>query len=361
MPLIVSSIKRGSHMKLMHVSILTAAVALFAVGCGTNNTEGKTEIKSMTELHEQNGVPVRTETIELTRLQSEFSYFSVVSGYEETTANSMVSDEVKEIFFKVGDHVKKDDLVVTFPTDNPAARYYQAKIACEHAETTLKRIQNLYENGGISLQEYDNTRTQTDVARANWETVQQTVTVKAPISGVITNMAVREADNVEPGDVLFTVANTTKLKTWIWASEGQISEIQVGSRATATWQGITIEGKVVQVDLSLDTSKQAFGVVVEFDNPGNRMKSGVNAEVVIQGKDSADVIMTDRKNVLSDGDDHYVYVVENDVAVKRGVSHGRSKGIDVEIIDGLNPGDVLITEGQMLLEDNMKITIAGLQ
>lgn len=342
-------------MKLSVALPLIGALALFATGCADNSES--IEAKSIEQFHKENGIPVRTEVIEADTIESEYSFYSVLTGIEETTESAMIADKVEKINFRVGDRVAKDAIVVTFPTDNPAAQYYQAKVAYEHAETTLKRIKNLYDNGGISLQEYDNTRTQYDVAKANWETVKQSVAVKAPISGTLTNLAVRESDNVSPGDVLFTIAKTHKLKTRIWASEHQIADIRVGSKATASWRGITIEGKVTQADLSLDNSKQAFGVVVEFNNPDNRMMCGVNADVIIEGEKTEGAVKTARKNILNDGDTHYVFLAGNGVAVRRDVTIGRSIGIEVEVIAGLNPGDVLITEGMTLLDDNTKISV----
>ena len=82
-----------------------------------------------------------------------------MSGIKESNASAMVSDKVDKIHYRVGDKVRKDAVVVSFPTDNPAAHYYKAKVGFEHAQATLKRMQKLHENGGISLQDYENTRT----------------------------------------------------------------------------------------------------------------------------------------------------------------------------------------------------------
>jgi len=336
--------------------LCSAALTIAIYGCG-GNENGAVEVKSMGQLHEENGVPVRTEVVEPGIFETTYTYHSVLTGVEETSAAAMLSDKVEKINFKVGDHVRKDTVVITFPTDNPAAQYFQSKVAFEHAETTLGRIRSLYENGGISLQEYDNAKTQFEVSKANWETVQQTVTVEAPISGILTNLAVRESDNVNPGDILFTISKTEKLKTRLWISEGQIADIHVGNTATASWQGKTLGGSVVQVDMSLDDKQQAFGAVIEFDNPGMNMMSGVNAEVVIHGKRNDNTVITARKNILWDDESWYVFVAQNDVAVRREVSLGRSRGIDIEITGGLNPGDTLITEGQSLLEDNTNIRV----
>lgn len=340
-------------MKKVVSSIALSGLLLYAAGCGKNTAE----TKSMDILYTENGVPVKVITLDKGNMNTEYSFNVDLKGIEETDAVAMVEDKVEKINFKVGDYVQKDEIVVIFPTDNPATQYYQIKVSVEHAETTLKRIENLYANGGISLQELENTKTQCEVARANWRAVQQSVKVKAPISGTISKMNVRESDNVKRGDVLFTIAKTQKLKAEIWATEDQISDIKKGNKVTASWRDISILGKVVQVDTSLDTKKKAFRVIAEFDNPGQKMMNGVNADVSIICGTQKSTIITERRNLVREGDTWFAYIAKDSTAVKTAVVTGKQKNLDIEVIKGLNSGDRLITEGISLLSDGAKINI----
>ena len=338
--------------KIITLFILSGFTAL-AIGCGKKNVESK----SMDMIYRETGVPVTVQTLEPGELHFECLFHSTLSGVEETSVSAMVTDKVEKILFAVGDRVNQDEIVMLFPTDNPATPYFQTKTAFEHAGTTLARIKNLYDNGGISLQEYENTKTQYEVTKANWESVQRTVRVKAPIEGVITQITVRETDNVKSGDKLFTVADTRRLKTEVWATEDQAASIAKGAPATATWRGVTISGSVVQMDTSLNPKRQAFGAVIEFDNPGGRMKNGVNAEIRVNSRASGRALVIDRKDVRTEGDSTFVFVAQDSLAVKRPVVLGRRHEMDVEVIRGLEPGDRVITGGQMLLEDKTKIRI----
>jgi RND family efflux transporter MFP subunit len=269
----------------------------------------------------------------------------------------MIGDAVERIYFKVGDTVNRGDVVLTFPTDNPAAQYFQAKVSYDNASVSLERMENLYSEGGISKQEVDNVRTQYEVAKANWDAAEQAVRVRAPISGIITQLNVRESDNVEPGDVLFKVSQAERLKARLWVPESQIFDLAVGQDATATWGRSTLEGKVTQADLSLNSRKQAFGLMLEFENPGFEVLSGVNAEIRVFVPTETDAVVVDRRAVLREDSSYFVYVADGSIARKRSVSIGRSHGLEVEIVAGLEAGDVLITEGQMLLEEGAKINI----
>ena len=335
------------------ISVFIVLCILMTIGCGKK----KVESKSMDTIYRETGVPVTIQTIQTGALRSECLFHSVLTGIEESSGEAKITDTVGKILFTVGDHVEKDQIVITFPTDNPSTPYYQTKTAFEHAGTTLARIKNLYDSGGISLQEYENTKTQYEVTKANWESVQRTVRVKAPIAGVITQIAVRESDNVKSGDKLFTIADTRRLKAEVWVTENQASTISKGAPATATWRDVTITGKIVQLDTSLNPNRQAFGAIIEFANPGGRMKNGVNAEILVSGGAKGSTVVIDRKNVRMDGDSSFVFVARDSLAEKRPVTLGGRQEMNVEVIRGLEPGDRLITKGQMLLEDKTKIRI----
>ena len=343
-------------MTKMRITLLIFLSGAFILaGC----TKEKNTAKSMEQLYKENGVPVKVDTVVKKTMSNTYTSHAVLSGIKESTASAKLADEVDKSYFAVGDVVDKDAVVVSFPKDNPAAQYNQARVAFEHAEATMKRMKNLYENGGISLQDFENADTQYKVAKANWQSVQQTVNVKAPIRGTITQINVQESDNVHPGDELFTISQTNRLKAKIWVAEKQIADIQKGASAVASWSGQSIMGRVAQVDMSLDQNSQSFGVVVEFDNGAGKIRSGANAEIKINSRNSIQAIFINRKNILKQGDEDVVFVATNGAAQKRPVELGRMIGLEVEVLSGLEEGEALITKGQLLLADGAKIRLVN--
>jgi RND family efflux transporter MFP subunit len=336
---------------LIGITILCAA--LLTGGCSGNERGSK----SMEQLYSENGVPVRVAAVSAGRMSREFTYHAVLTGIRESNASSMVSDRVEKIFYSVGDRVEKDAVVLSFPTDNPSAQYFQAKVNVEHARTTLERMENLYASGGISLQDLDGVRTQAKVAEANWDAVRRSVEVKAPIGGILSSLDVRESDNVESGDVLFTITQTEILKAKLWVTENAAVELSSSARVVARWEDCELLGRVVQVDRSINSEMQAFGVVVELDNEEAGVMSGVNAEIILYIESGEETIVIERKNLMKEGGKYFVFTAEDSIAVKKPVAIGRLTGSEVEIIGGLFPGELLVTEGQLLLDDSKKIRI----
>jgi RND family efflux transporter MFP subunit len=340
-------------MKRVIITILGLIVVLGFSSC----TKEKKEAKSMEQIYREEGVPVRTKTVSLTEFNTVLSFNSVLTGIKESTAYASMGDKVEKILVKVGDFVKKDQVLVTFPTDSPSAKYFQAKVAFENARTAFERIDNLYKSGGISLQDRDNARARFEVAKADWDTVRQMVKVKAPISGYVTKIHVAETDNVDKEMPLVTISNTERMKTSIWVSEDEIFDIEKDMSATAAWKGNQIRGNVVQVDTAMNVMKKAFRALVEFHNPDNLLKAGTTAAINITTSSKPNAVVVERKNIFEEQEEYFVYIVKDGKAEKRKVVPGKQQVLDVEILEGLNPGDELVVEGQMLLENGSKVRV----
>ena len=337
--------------RALPILVVWMLCAVLLSSCGSQREDAK----SMEQIYSEEGVPVRTEKVRLTSFEDRRSYNAVLSGIHESSAYAMISDKIERVYAKVGDSVRKDDVIVSFPTDNPAAQYYQAKVSFENAAASYRRMEDIYATGGISQQELDNARTSYQVAQANWDAVQQSVLVRAPISGVLTKVNVRESDNVQPDDELFTVSRVDKLKAKLWISDKEIRSFKKGLPASAAWSGTEISGRVVQVDMSVNKERQAFGVTVELDNPEKIPLTGMVAEVSVDLYSNPQAIVVERKNIFKQGERSYVFVADGGVAKKKFVTLGNVHVLDVEVIEGLTPGDELIIEGQMHLEDGAKI------
>ncbi|MDX9801451.1 MAG: efflux RND transporter periplasmic adaptor subunit [Spirochaetia bacterium] len=343
--------------------IITAgAVILIAftlTGCAAKKTEESLETRSIAQIHEEEGVPVSVVSAKTQPFSVSLQFTAAVTGITESSASASIDDNVDKILYKVGDYVEKDTVIVKFPYDNPAANYYQSKAAYENSFDSFKRIEQLYNSKGVSRQDYDNAKTAYDVAKANWDSVNNMVNVKAPISGYITRLDVRESENVESGKVLFTIGNNDRLKARLWISEKDISKVKSGMNASAYWEGYEIKGKVVQTDLSLNPEKQAFGAIVEFDNSLRQFKSGITAKISIFVYENSAAFTVNNKYLIESGGEKYLYTASGDTAVRRTVKTGERSGQIVEIRGGLNTGDLIITEGSRLLTESGKIRIVA--
>ncbi len=334
--------------------LLTSSIILLLGAC---QKEEAIVLKSMETIYKEEGIPVRIREVEEENFSTYLTFTSSLKGVKESIGTSLVSDTVEEVLVEVGDYVQKDQTIIRFPKDNPSIKYYQAKAGYEAAEQGFKRIENMYNNNGVSRQNYDDARTQFNVQRANWEAVQDLVEVKAPISGHITRMNVTPSENVRQGTGLFTISNYDQLTSTIWVGDHEINKIEKGQKVTAHWEDISIQGTVTQVDLSKDPMRKAFAIKVQLDNSGNNVPSGITAKIDIETNMIEDSIVLHRKEILSNNENSFVYLEENGHVVKRDVELGERQGMYYRINSGLNQNDKIITEGLTLVRENSLVKI----
>lgn len=333
--------------------ILISLLSIFILaGCNRKNSS-----KSMEQIQKEEGIPVRVTELQPVSYVESYNYNAVLSGIEESTVTAMVGDVITKINVKVGDYVKKDQVVLTFPLDTAGAQYQQANSAFQNARTTYERMQRLRTQGAISQQDMDNVETAYRVALANYNTSQSMINVKAPINGYVTNILVNVGDQVNPGAELFTVSNTSKYKAVIWIPDTDIQKIKKGQRAEAKWNEETLNGQISSVAMAMDQNKKAFRTEIIFSTRTKYMASGVTVEISINTKTIPNAIVIDRSSLVEAEGKYHVWAVENNKAVKKPVKIGSNNGIRYEIKEGLNAGDKIITEGVTLVFEGSLVKV----
>ncbi len=333
--------------------IVAMSILMLLSACGKK----KQDAKSMEQLHEELGIPVRVVAMENETFVQQLRYNATLRGMEETTAQAMLSDVITGIRFKVGDRVQKGDVIITFPQNSPAAQYEQAKTAFNSINVTHDRMQRLMEQGAISRQDYDNIRTQWEVSKANLESSEQMIHVKAPISGVITNIMVSPSQKVFPGTDLFTVSSTNGYQATLMVPENEISKVKKGGIVKATWNDIEITGRVSEIAMALDPGTKAFRVEADFPGYRRDIGFGVTAEIGVQVLSKPNVLIVNRQHLVTENGDFYVWLAKDNKATKVKVETGITDQLRYEITGGLAVGDQIIIEGIKSLSEGAKIRI----
>ncbi|MCL1817496.1 MAG: efflux RND transporter periplasmic adaptor subunit [Spirochaetaceae bacterium] len=331
-------------------TLFFVCLAVFAISACSKKTD---EMKSMEQIHQEEGLPVVIREMQPSSFTTFLKYPAAFMARSESTAKAGISDVVRSIHRRLGETVQKDEVVIRLSQDNPG--YQQARASFANAEATYKRTQSLFADNGVSQQNLDNARTQYEVARANLKAMDDAINVKAPISGFITRLDVRVTENVQSGAVLFTVSNLETVEARIWVSAKDIGHITDGISVEAEWLGQNIRGKVSQVNMIMDTEKKAFLVMAEFRNTGRLLTSGMNLDVALETYRNDNALYVHRKELVTESGQPCVYVFENDTAVRRPVMPGKTQGLLVEIIQGLNPGELLVSGGSQMVRHGARV------
>ncbi|MFW5629131.1 MAG: efflux RND transporter periplasmic adaptor subunit [Candidatus Cloacimonadaceae bacterium] len=333
--------------------IIALGILMMISACGQKQDDAK----SLDQLYDELGIPVRTQEMVLTNFEQYLRYNAALSGIKETSTQAMLSDVVTEIKVKIGDRVEKDDIILTFPENSPSAQYQQAKTAFESIEAIHERMSRLKDQGAISQQDFDNVDTQYKVAKANLASSEQMIFVRAPISGVVTNIMVNTSDRTYPGQDLFTISSTDGYKATIMVPESEISRIKKGATVRANWGDVSINGRVTEIAMAMDPMRKAFRVEATFPGFRRDLNFGVTAELGMLVESKKNVFVLDRENIVRQNGESYVWLADDGIAKKAKVGLGLSDLLRYEVTEGLSDGDMVITEGLRSLSEGVKIRI----
>ena len=341
-------------MNFKWITLVLAAMLVF-VGCARQE---EAESKNMEQIYKEEGIPVEVQVMQPETFLKELSFNATLSGIRQSAAAAMIGGRIEKVNVKVGESVTKDQVMFEFPEDAPAGQLTQARSAFEMIEATYARMQNLYAKGGISKQDLEGVETQYKVAEANLDAVMQMLKVRAPIDGYVIAVNVRETDGVHAEDVLAFVSQTKQMKARIWATENEVCQIKKGQTATATWNSVTLKGKVTEIAIAMDRGHNAFGVDLVFDNNNNLCKSNVISDISIQTYKNNNAFIIARSNVKKDVNGYFIYKVESEKAIKTYVEIGQENG-GFEIVDGVTQEEQVIVKGLNLVYDGAKVKIVA--
>jgi RND family efflux transporter MFP subunit len=334
--------------------IITVLLGLFVFGCGNRSNE---DARSMEQIHTEEGMPVKVETVAYKPFQKYLSFYSKLTGKKEATKGAMTGGKIEKINARVGDYVKENQVIVEFDTDNPALQYEQAKTSFENSKKNYDRTKTLLEAGETSQANFDGVETQYLVSKRNYESLKQMLFVESPLDGRIVDLKVNAGDNVNKDAYLFTVAQTNLMRAKIWVSEKEIGQIKKGMKATAIYNDIEYPGKVTDVSMGVDPARQSFYVETEFSNPKNELMNGITVEIKVLIYENLKAIIVPRNLLMNDEKGHYLFTENNGKAVKIYTENGHESGIYYELSKGLKPGDRLVVKGAELLENGTSVKV----
>jgi membrane fusion protein, multidrug efflux system len=347
-----------NHKKLLsHFLKFFSFALIFATLTVACTREEKAPEKGMEEIQAEEGLPVTVEVLEHQVFKKYLNFYATLKGIKETTEYSKMGDRIVKVNASVGSFVKQGDVIIEFPLDNPQVSFEQAKAALELSKKNYERMKALYESGDIAKAKLDGVETQYTVDKRNFEAMNQIVKVQSPISGQIVELHVKEGDDIAMQKPLFTVAQLGSVKAKFWASEAEVANLKNGMQAVIKNGGKEHTGIIREIAMAMDNFRKAFAVEAHFNNSGNMLKSGVTTEVKIKVYENTEAIVIQKNLLNREAQRDYVYLVKDGKAVRQYVTVGNIEGINVEITEGLNPGDTIINCCKSLLEDGKKVKV----
>lgn len=348
------------------ITIALVIIAVLAV-IGYILVSNKEANKAKTDIVAQKNaaVSVKTTAVKTESISLDFVANGNFEPIQELTFSAEKSGKVVRVLVKEGDYVNVGQTLVIVRSDVVDVNAQTAKATYNNAQADYARYENAYKTGGVTKQQLDQAKLAMTNAGANLKQANINVgdtRVKAPIKGFINKKYIEPGSILTgmPASAMFDIVNVSSLKLKVTANESQVASLKVGNSVAVTasvFPDKTFNGKITFIAAKADESLN-FQVEIEIaNNSDSNLKAGMYGSANFESKQKQELKIVPRNAFVGSVSSNQVFVVENGKAKLKKVVAGRILGEKVEIVDGLSDGELVITTGQINLQDGSLVEI----
>ena len=187
------------------------------------------------------------------------------------------------------------------------------------------------------------------------------IAVTSPIAGTVLQVNFSSGATVTPQAALVRVGLPDALEVQVAVPERYIGVIDLATEAVAEFAAFpqtTFSGRVSHLSPVLNPATRTLTVSVALDDPHRQIKAGMFPSLILYTYQAEDVVIIDHNSVLYDGDNPYVFTVdENEQVHRKDIELGLIVDDQAQVITGLSAGDQVVTQGQTLLTDGASVRV----
>lgn len=332
--------------------LFLSAALLLGAGCRKHREQKKLSGESLPQ------VTVRTARAAQQQQSVLADFVGTVRAKTHATLEAKLSGRIQELPVRLGQTVKKGDLVARLDVAETKARLEQVHASFEQAEKDWNRISSLFKAQAVTRSEYDRAEAQERLAKAavaEAEAMMRYAEVAAPFDGVVSRKWVDVGDLAAPGKPLVDIHDPSALQVEADLPESMAGKIELGALLGVRLDGFDgdLQGKVAEVAPSVDPASRTIRIKATLA-PAPGLVPGRFVRVLLPAGQSTTVTVPTLA-VVQRGQLELVFVITNGQAQLHLVRTGKRMGGQVAILSGLNAGEIIAVEGANRLADGQRV------
>ena len=300
--------------------------------------------------------PVIVSAVEQKPIVEEVEALGTLRANESVDLTSTVTELVTDVLFQDGQRVSKGDVLVKMDAAEEEAELAEEQSLLEEAKRQVDRIEPLAAKGTASESILDERRREVETANARIKAIRSRISkrqITAPFDGVVGLRNVSTGALAQPGTLMTTIDDDRVMKLDFSVPSVFLSVLEPGAKIlaqTKAYPAETFEGTLVSVDSRIDPITRAVLVRALIENPDRRLKPGLLMRVVLQKKPRETLVIPEEA-VIPSGSQYHVLVIQGtengQTVAKKNVELGVRRQGEVEVLSGVEPGDLVVTHGTM--------------
>jgi len=317
------------------------------------------------EASEEESPPVPVETGLPTRgdVYATYTGTAPIEAFAEADVIAKVGGEVRELLVEEGDDVTKGQILARLDGDRLRLELNESKARLRKLQRDYERNIDLQAKGLISEGDFEKIKFEMEALEAafNLASLELDYTqIRAPIDGVVAQRYIKLGNTVSEGEPLFGVTSLDPLVAYLHVPEREYRHLEVGQPVGIeidALPGDPIIAAVSRVSPVVDPQTGTFKITVEILDKERRIKPGMFGRISVVYDVHENALQIPRSAIVDDAGRMSVFVIEDDVATRKTVTTGFGNRGMIEIIDGLEGGEQVVTVGQVSLKQDSKVTI----
>ncbi len=346
------------NFRLLNGVLLVAALAAMA-GCqrdGEANEEGAPA---------PTAVAVDVAAVALRPVVASYTGTATLEAEREAQVVAKTSGVLLELRAEEGDQVRAGQSLARLDDERHRLELARAEANVARLENEFSRSSELIAARLTSQEAHDRVRYELDTQRAlrDMAALELSYTnIQAPIDGVITDRVVKEGNLIQINQALFRVANFRPLLGVLNVPERELARLRPGQPVSMVVDAlgpIVFEGKVARISPSVDAATGTFRVTAEFDDDRGILKAGMFGRLAVVYDRRNAALTIPRASLIEEDGRLSVFRVSDDKAERVAVTIGYSSDGFIEVLEGLQEGDRVVTVGRAALREGTVVQIVG--
>ena len=309
---------------------------------------------------------VRVATVQVQPMADRIEALGTLVANESVDLTAKVAETITQLNFTDGQRVKKGDVLATMNTEEAQALLEEAESTAEESLRQFERTKQLSRQGAAAVAQLDEARRVYETARARQLAIQSRInnlTITAPFDGVVGLRNISVGALVQPGDLITTIDDDSVMKLDFSVPATFLPVLVPGAAVEARARAFgdkVFAGEIRSVSSRIDPVTRTVVVRAEIPNPELLLKPGLLMTVQLRANERQAVVVPE-ESLLPAGRRNFVMLAEpgaeGTVARKIEVTTGARQAGAVEILEGLQAGQTVITHGALKASDGAPVTI----
>jgi membrane fusion protein (multidrug efflux system) len=296
-------------------------------------------------------------------VQDRFVLSGVSNPWEVREISSEISGKIEWMGVEEGDSIDSQADLLRINTTSIQARHALSKTEEKLAQQEYDRVAKLRKEGISSPQEYDQAATNLEASRSKVRMteieLEQSV-IQSEISGVIDTLYYESGEFVSVGMPLVRIVQVDQLKIVLGLPERDVIYCKPGQSVGIRFDAYpekNLLGVIHRVATTSEHETRTFPTEIRIDNSEGIFKPGMIARALLVRKEYPNALTVPLFAIMSNEEERFVFVLEEDRAVQRTIEVGFFQRGRVLVTSGLKPGENVIVSGQRDLRDGQKIRV----